>query len=106
MKLLIVITFGAFGTREDIYKTFSRVNREIIIENIEYPNTEDQHITGVLVDEIICESKDKKDIQISVEKFINDNDFLLSQECYGIYDSEEAKKENLLYTEEDLFETK
>ena len=102
MKYILVITFSDFGTREKIYKNFSKNNREIIIEQVDDEDTDEHHVSGVLVDIITCKSSSKKDIATEVEKFIEDNS--LFQQCFGIYKKDDYSKEKELYTEENLFD--
>lgn len=90
----IHITISQFGTLAKFYKTYAKKNREIIVEQIDFRDTDEQHVSGLMMDEIVCKPSQLKD---KVEDFIHKNS--LEQECFSIY-SGNSKKEIL--TEDDF----
>jgi hypothetical protein len=96
----IRITFSEFGKLSKVYKKFAKDNRKVIIEIIEYEDTEEQHNSGLLIDTIKCIDNSIGTLRKMVSKYISDNS--LHQECFGIYDKNDLNKE--LYTENTLFE--
>lgn len=90
----IAITISEFGNLAKFYKTFSKGNREIIVEQIEFEDTDEQHNTGILTDSIVCT---RKNLLVEVKKFIDKN--FLWGECFSI--TEKGSKK-VIATEDDL----
>ncbi len=91
---VIAITISEFGTLAKFYKTYAKKNREIIVEQVEFKGTSEQHVTGIMMDEIVCKRSELKD---KVMAFIDKNS--LYQECFNV--TEEGKKKVIL-TETDF----
>ena len=91
---VIKITIAQFGTLAKFYKTYAKKNREIIVEQVDDKDTDEQHVSGIMIDEIICKRSELKD---KVMAFIDKNS--LYQECFDV--NEEGKKKSIL-SETDL----
>jgi hypothetical protein len=98
---IISITIGCFGNLKTFYKTFAKGNREVILENIEFKGSPDQHNTGILKEELVCSIKEgqseHKALQSKVENFLDKNN--LHGEFFSIR-KEGSKK--VLFTEDDF----
>lgn len=75
----ISITISEFGNLAKFYKTYAKGNREIIVENIEFEGTDEQHNTGLLIETITCKPSKLKE---QVKKFVNKN--YLEQESFSV----------------------
>jgi len=75
----ILITISEFGNLAKFYKTYAKGNREIIVENIEFEGTDEQHNTGLLEETITCKPSELKE---KIQEFVNKNSF--RQECFSV----------------------
>jgi len=94
LEYIISITISGFGNLAKFYKTYSKGNRVIEVENVEHENTKDQHNTGIMIESIIC-SKEK--LHTKVTKFVDKN--YLRGECFSV---REKGKKKVIMTEEDF----
>ncbi len=90
----IAITISEFGNLAKFYKTYAKGNREIIVEQIEFEGSPDQHNTGLMTDIIVCK---RENLIAEVKKFIAKT--FLWGESFNI--TEEGKKK-VIMTEVDL----
>lgn len=90
----IGITISEFGNLAKFYKTFAKKNRIIIVENVEFEGTSEQHNTGIMQDKIVCKLSELKE---KVKDYVYKNS--LEQESFNIC-REDSKK--VIMTEDDL----
>ena len=89
----LAMTFGSFGTKNQVTKEFKKPGRELIFENSESVGEKgNEHHTGTFYENITCD-----DISSFMKKYIDENNF--DGECFGVYELD-GKKE--LFTEENF----
>ena len=70
-KYKLICTFSHFGNKSSVYDRFK--GKEIIIEDIEFKNTEDEHITGI-IKEVITQDKGETLKQLMDSYFYHNKD--------------------------------
>lgn len=90
----IAITISEFGNLAKFYKTYAKGNREIIVEQIEFEGSNEQHNSGLMIDSIVCT---RENLLVEVTKFVDKN--FLRGESFNI--TEEGDKK-VIMTEMDL----
>ena len=97
-KYKLICTFSHFGNKSSVYDRFK--GKEIIIEDIEFKNTEDEHITGIIKD-VISQDKGETLKQLMDSYFYHNKD-LSNGECFGLYhyNTDTTKAINEIYNED------
>lgn len=96
-KYTLKITASCFGTRQDFYKEFSKNNRLVVIENVEFEgenidSENPQHNSGYIIEDF----ETHKTLTDFMQDYLFDNSNLATE----YFSIREKGTDNVIFTEE------